>query len=80
MEQHKTSAQAMATHYQDWKASGLRQVAYSNANGLTFHKFNCWCRKFQQAACHSDTRASGFVLVWVKKPGSASHCFLAITE
>lgn len=62
----------MAAHYQSWQASGLSQMAYSNAHGLTFHKFNYWCRKFQRAVGHSSTPVSGFVSVRVKEPVSSS--------
>ena len=76
MEQEKTSPQAMAAHYQHWQASGLSQMAYSKAHGLTFHKFNYWCRKFQQPATKSDT--GGFVSVRVKEPANSSAAWLEI--
>jgi hypothetical protein len=68
----------MATHFQHWQGSGLSQMAYSNAHGLTFHKFNYWCRKFQKAAGHSGTPVSGFVSVRVKEPAYASTAWLEI--
>ena len=76
MKQEKTTRQAMATHYEHWQASGLSQMAYSNAHGLTFHKFNYWCRKFQQSAAKSDV--GGFVSVRVKEPASTSTAWLEI--
>jgi hypothetical protein len=78
MEQEKTTQQAMATHYQGWQASGMSQMAYSSMHGLTFHKFNYWCRKFQKAAGHSGAPASGFVSVRVKQPAPASTAWLEI--
>jgi NADPH dehydrogenase (quinone) len=63
MEQAKTSPQAMATHYQHWQASGLSQMANSKAHGLTFSKFNYWCRKFQQPAAKSDSGKQKTVLL-----------------
>jgi hypothetical protein len=78
MEQEKTTRQAMATHFQHWQTSGLSQMAYSNVHGLTFHKFNYWCRKFQKAGFHSDAPASGFVSVRVKEPAHASTAWLEI--
>jgi hypothetical protein len=76
MEQEKTFPQAMAAYYQHWQASGLSQMAYSKAQGLTFSKFNYWCRKFQQPAAISD--AGGFVSVRVKEPASSSLAWLQI--
>ena len=70
----------MATHYQNWQTSGLSQMAYSNAHGLTFHKFNYWCRKFQKVAGHSGPQASGFVAVRVKEQASASAAWLEIEQ
>jgi hypothetical protein len=78
MELEKTTQQAMASHFQHWQASGLSQMAYSNAQGLTFHKFNYWCRKFQKAAGHSGAPSSGFVSVRVKEPAHASTAWLEI--
>ena len=78
MEQEKTSPQAMAAHYEHWQASGLSQMAYSNAHGLTFHKFNYWCRKFQKAAGHCGSQASCFVSVRVKEPVSSSAVWLEV--
>jgi hypothetical protein len=78
MEQEKTTRQAMAIHFQHWQASGLSQMAYSNAHGLTFHKFNYWCRKFQKAAGHCGAPASGFVSVRVKEPANTSTAWLEI--
>ncbi len=66
----------MAAHYEHWQVSGLSQMAYSQAHGLTFHKFNYWCRKFQQPATKSDT--SGFVSVRVKEPAISSAAWLEI--
>src|SRR5688500_8085216 len=76
MEQEKTTRQAMASHYEHWQASGLSQMAYSHAHGLTFHKFNYWCRKFQQPAGRNDT--SGFVAVRVKESVSTSAVWLEV--
>lgn len=78
MEQEKNTRQAMAAHYEHWQASGLSQMAYSQAHGLTFHKFNYWCRKFQQPASKSDTGDSGFVSVRVKEPANASAVWLEV--
>lgn len=75
MEQEKTS-QTMAAHYKNWQSSGLSQMAYSKVHGLTFHKFNYWCRKFQQPVTKSDT--AGFVSVQLKEPASASAAWLEI--
>ncbi len=66
----------MAVHYQHWQSSDLSQVAYSKAHGLTFHKFNYWCRKFQQPAAESDT--GGFVSVRVKESANASAIWLEV--
>ena len=78
MEPEKTTAQAMAAHFQHWQTSGLSQMAYSNAHGLSFHKFNYWCRKFQKTASPSSTPISGFVSVRVKEPAPASTAWLEI--
>jgi hypothetical protein len=78
MEQEKTTRQAMATHFQHWQASSLSQMAYSNAHGLTFHKFNYWCRKFQKAAGRSSAPVSGFVSVRVKEPVNTFIAWLEI--
>jgi hypothetical protein len=78
MEQEKTTPQAMAAHFQYWQASGLSQMAYSTAHGLTFHKFNYWCRKFQKAAGHSGASTSGFVSVRVKEAANTSTAWLEI--
>ena len=66
----------MAAHYAHWQASGLSQIAYSQAHGLTFHKFNYWCRKFQQPVAKSDV--DGFVAVRVKEPASTCTAWLEI--
>ena len=76
MEQEKSTPQTMAAHYEHWQASGLSQIAYSQAHGLTFHKFNYWCRKFQQPAAKSQ--AAGFVSVRVKEPANSSVAWLEI--
>ena len=68
----------MATHYQHWQASGLSQMAYSRAHGLTFHKFNYWCRKFQNTSAKPETGASGFVAVRVKEPACSSVVWLEV--
>jgi hypothetical protein len=78
MEQEKTTPQSMAAHFQHWQTSGLSQMAYSNAHGLTFHKFNYWCRKFQKATGHSGIPVSGFVSVRVKEPVSTSAVWLEV--
>jgi hypothetical protein len=77
MEQHNIR-QAMAAHYQHWQASGISQKAYSKANGLTFHKFNYWCRKFQQPASKPAAQTAGFVSVRVKEPVTSSAIWLEV--
>ena len=68
--------------YDQWQTQGISKQAFCNRNGMGYHKFNYWVKKFRgkHAATMSATR--GFSQISVPQPellGQDQQALAAIT-
>lgn len=76
MRNNSTLHQEMFSHYQNWQQSGLSQIGFCTLNGITFHKFNYWVRKFDSGIIKAEAQSGGFLSVAIKQP--AADCKVEI--
>lgn len=63
----KNETEKMRKQYDRWQAQGVSKQAFCNQNGIGYHKFNYWVKKF---AGNSGTvvPAHGFSQISVEEP------------
>lgn len=72
----KTEAEKMRELYDQWQTQGISKQAFCNRNGMGYHKFNYWVKKFRGKNAH------GFSQIPVRQPellGQDQQALAAIT-
>ena len=79
----KAESEALASYWlqqiEAWSSSGQTQQAYCKANGLSYHRFGYWRRKFlQQSQEAQSQKGSGFVPVTHSAASQSAGLSLAL--
>ena len=64
----KNEAQKMRELYDQWQAQGISKQAFCNRNGMGYHKFNYWVKKFRRTNSAPVVSAGGFSQIPVQQP------------
>ena len=54
--------------YEQWRAQGISKQAFCNQNGMGYHKFNYWVKKFRPKDLSSAVPTRGFSQIPVAQP------------
>jgi hypothetical protein len=56
----KTDTEQMRQLYDQWRSEGISKQAFCNQNGLGYHKFNYWVKKFRDVSAERPVAQKGF--------------------
>lgn len=56
----KTDTEQMRQLYEQWCSEDISKQAFCNQNGLVYHKFNYWVKKFRNDSAESPVSQKGF--------------------
>lgn len=68
--------------YDQWQTQGISKQAFCNQNGIGYHKFNYWVKKFRGKNVDTAAPARGFSQIPVEVPDAIEqsyHALAAIT-
>ena len=54
--------------YDQWQAQGISKQAFCNRNGMGYHKFNYWVKKFRRENVSTAAPTRGFSQIAVQQP------------
>lgn len=78
----KNEIEKMRDLYDQWQAQGISKQAFCNQNGMGYHKFNYWVKKFRHKNVATTSPTRGFSPISVPQPelvGQDQHVLAAIT-
>ena len=64
----KNETEKMRELYDQWQTQGISKQAFCNQNGMGYHKFNYWVKKFRHKNVAPAVPTRGFSLIPVQKP------------
>jgi hypothetical protein len=64
----KNETEKMRDLYDQWQTQGISKQAFCNRNGMGYHKFNYWVKKFRRTNSASVVSAGGFSQIPVQQP------------
>lgn len=68
--------------YDQWQTQGISKQAFCNRNGMGYHKFNYWVKKFRGKHATTMSATRGFSQISVPQPellGQDQQTLAAIT-
>jgi hypothetical protein len=78
----KNETEKMRELYDQWRTQGISKQAFCNRNGMGYHKFNYWVKKFGGKNVATAALARGFSQISVPQPelpGQDQQALAAIT-
>ena len=78
----KNEAKKMRELYDQWQTQGISKQAFCNQNGMGYHKFNYWVKKFRGKHATTMSATRGFSQISVPQPellGQDQQTLAAIT-
>ena len=78
----KNETEKMRDLYDQWQTQGISKQAFCNQNGMGYHKFNYWVKKFRSKNVTTTSPTRGFSQISVPEPevlGQDQHALAAIT-
>jgi hypothetical protein len=78
----KNETERMRDLYDQWQMQGISKQAFCNQNGMGYHKFNYWVKKFHGKNVVPMTPTRGFSQISVPQPEvieQNQHALAAIT-
>jgi hypothetical protein len=79
----KNETERMRELYDQWQTQGISKQAVCNQNGMGYHKFNYWVKKFRGKNVAEAAPARGFSQISVppqpELPGQDQQVLAAIT-
>jgi hypothetical protein len=63
----KNETEKMRELYDQWQTQGISKQAFCNQNGMGYHKFNYWVKKFRHKNVAPAVPTRGFNLIPVQK-------------
>lgn len=67
----KNEAKKMRKLYDQWQTQGISKQAFCNQNGIGYHKFNYWVKKFKSEERIGILPVSGFSQIPSNEPDLA---------
>ena len=64
----KTETEKMRELYDQWQTQGISKQAFCNQNGMGYHKFNYWVKKFRRENVPIAAPPRGFSQIPVQQP------------
>ncbi|WP_159467343.1 IS66 family insertion sequence element accessory protein TnpA [Dyadobacter sp. 3J3] len=64
----KNETEKMRDLYDQWQMQGISKQAFCNQNGMGYHKFNYWVKKFRHKNVAPVAPTRGFSQVPVQQP------------
>lgn len=64
----KNDTEKMRELYDQWQAQGISKQAFCNRNGMGYHKFNYWVKKFRCENVATAAPTRGFSQIPVQQP------------
>jgi hypothetical protein len=64
----KNETEKMRELYDQWQTQGISKQAFCNQNGMGYHKFNYWVKKFHGKNVATVAPARGFSQISVPQP------------
>jgi hypothetical protein len=64
----KNETDKMRRFFDQWQSQGISKQAFCNQNGLGYHKFNYWVKKFRPKQASPTVNVSGFTHIPIKLP------------
>ncbi|TDE08416.1 IS66 family insertion sequence element accessory protein TnpA [Dyadobacter psychrotolerans] len=64
----KNEIEKMRELFDQWQAQGISKQAFCNRNGMGYHKFNYWVKKFRRENASTAVPTRGFSQIPVQKP------------
>jgi hypothetical protein len=78
----KNETEKMRKLYDQWQTQGISKQAFCKKNGIGYHKFNYWVKKFGTKNSTAMVPARGFSQIPVEVPDAIEqsyHALAAIT-
>lgn len=63
----KNETEKMRNLYDQWQTQGISKQAFCNRNGMGYHKFNYWVKKFRRTNSAPVVSAGGFSQIPVQQ-------------
>ena len=64
----KNETEKMRKLYDQWQTQGISKQAFCNQNGMGYHKFNYWVKKFRRKNVAPVELTRGFSQIPVQQP------------
>jgi len=64
----KNETEKMRELYDQWQTQGISKQAFCNQNGMGYHKFNYWVKKFRRNDVTAAIPIRGFSQIPVQQP------------
>jgi hypothetical protein len=69
----KPDTEQMLRLYDQWRSEGISKQSFCNQNGLGYHKFNYWVKKFRNANADRVVAGKGFSRIAIQSELSQPH-------